>query len=259
MISANNVTYRVGKKALFEDVNIKFTEGNCYGLIGANGAGKSTFLKILSGQLDTTKGDIVITPGQRLSVLEQDHFKYDENVVMDTVIMGNARLFQIMKEKDAIYAKEDFSDEDGIRASELEAEFAEMDSWEAESNAAMLLNGLGIGTEFHYSLMKDLDGSLKVKVLLAKALFGNPDILLLDEPLTSLDVVVAEEMKQLLRSLKQDRITIFSTHIMDLALDLCDEIVLLNHGELEVVEKTDLDSREFKDKIIAALREEGNE
>lgn len=136
MISANNVTYRVGKKALFEDVNIKFTEGNCYGLIGANGAGKSTFLKILSGQLDTTKGDIVITPGQRLSVLEQDHFKYDDNVVMDTVIMGNERLFQIMKEKDAIYAKEDFSDEDGIRASELEAEFAEMDGWEAESNAA---------------------------------------------------------------------------------------------------------------------------
>ena len=163
MISANNVTYRVGKKALFEDVNIKFTEGNCYGLIGANGAGKSTFLKILSGQLDTTKGDIVITPGQRLSVLEQDHFKYDDNVVMDTVIMGNERLFQIMKEKDAIYAKEDFSDEDGIRASELEAEFAEMDGWEAESNAAMLLNGLGIGTEFHYSLMKDLDGSLKVR------------------------------------------------------------------------------------------------
>ena len=165
MISANNVTYRVGKKALFEDVNIKFTEGNCYGLIGANGAGKSTFLKILSGQLDTTKGDIVITPGQRLSVLEQDHFKYDENVVMDTVIMGNARLFQIMKEKDAIYAKEDFSDEDGIRASELEAEFAEMDGWEAESNAAMLLNGLGIGTEFHYSLMKDLDGSLKLSLI----------------------------------------------------------------------------------------------
>ena len=188
MISANNVTYRVGKKALFEDVNIKFTEGNCYGLIGANGAGKSTFLKILSGQLDTTKGDIVITPGQRLSVLEQDHFKYDDNVVMDTVIMGNERLFQIMKEKDAIYAKEDFSDEDGIRASELEAEFAEMDGWEAESNAAMLLNGLGIGTEFHYSLMKDLDGSLKVKVLLAKALFGNPDILLRDEPTNHLDL-----------------------------------------------------------------------
>ena len=188
MISANNVTYRVGKKALFEDVNIKFTEGNCYGLIGANGAGKSTFLKILSGSLETTSGEIVITPGQRLSVLEQDHFKYDSYVVMDTVIMGNQRLYEIMKEKDAIYAKEDFSDEDGIRASELEAEFAEMDGWEAESNAAMLLNGLGIGSEYHYSMMSDLDGNLKVKVLLAKALFGNPDILLLDEPTNHLDL-----------------------------------------------------------------------
>ena len=188
MISANNVTYRVGKKALFEDVNIKFTEGNCYGLIGANGAGKSTFLKILSGKLETTKGDIVITPGQRLSVLEQDHFKYDEYPVMDVVIMGNSRLYEIMKEKDAIYAKEDFTDEDGIRASELEGEFAEMDGWEAESNAAQLLNGLGIETDIHYSLMKDLNGSEKVKVLLAKALFGNPDILLLDEPTNHLDL-----------------------------------------------------------------------
>ncbi|MBP5264790.1 MAG: ATP-binding cassette domain-containing protein [Lachnospiraceae bacterium] len=188
MISANNVTYRVGKKALFEDVNIKFTEGNCYGLIGANGAGKSTFLKILSGDLETTKGDIVITPGQRLSVLEQDHFKYDDYQVMDTVIMGNKRLYDVMKEKDAIYAKEDFTDEDGIRASELEGEFAEMDGWEAESNAAMLLNGLGIDTEYHYATMRDLEGSLKVKVLLAKALFGNPDILLLDEPTNHLDL-----------------------------------------------------------------------
>ncbi len=188
MISANNVTYRVGKKALFEDVNIKFTEGNCYGLIGANGAGKSTFLKILSGKLETTKGDIAITPGQRLSVLEQDHFKYDEYPVMDVVIMGNARLYEIMKEKDAIYAKEDFTDEDGIRASELEGEFAEMDGWEAESNAAQMLNGLGIDTDIHYSIMKDLNGSEKVKVLLAKALFGNPDILLLDEPTNHLDL-----------------------------------------------------------------------
>ena len=188
MISANNVTLRIGKKALFEDVNIKFTEGNCYGLIGANGAGKSTFLKILSGSLETTKGDVSITPGQRLSVLEQDHFKYDDCVVMDTVIMGNERLFQIMKEKDAIYAKEDFSDEDGIRASELEAEFAEMDGWEAESNAAMLLNGLGIDTEYHYAVMGDLESPVKVKVLLAKALFGNPDILLLDEPTNHLDL-----------------------------------------------------------------------
>ena len=188
MISANNVTLRIGKKALFEDVNIKFTEGNCYGIIGANGAGKSTFLKILSGQLETTNGDVTITPGPRLSVLEQDHFKYDEYPVMDTVIMGNQRLYDIMKEKDAIYAKPDFSDEDGIRASELEAEFAEMDGWEAESNAAMVLNGLGIDTELHYSLVSELDGNQKVKVLLARALFGNPDILLLDEPTNHLDL-----------------------------------------------------------------------
>lgn len=188
MISVSNVTLRIGKKALFEDVNIKFTEGNCYGLIGANGAGKSTFLKILSGKLETTKGDIFITPGQRMSVLEQDHFKYDDYPVMDVVIMGNERLYQIMKEKDAIYAKEDFTDEDGLRASELEGEFAEMNGWEAESDAAMLLNGLGINTELHNSIMNTLNGNEKVKVLLAKALFGNPDILLLDEPTNHLDL-----------------------------------------------------------------------
>ncbi len=188
MISANNVTLRLGKKALFEDVNIKFTEGNCYGLIGANGAGKSTFLKILSGELEPTNGDIVITPGQRLSFLKQDHFKYDEYPVLDTVIMGNARLYEIMKEKEALYAKEDFSDEDGIRASELEGEFATMNGWEAESDAATLLNGLGIETDLHYKLLKELRGSEKVKVLLAQALFGNPDILLLDEPTNHLDL-----------------------------------------------------------------------
>ena len=188
MISANNITLRVGKKALFEDVNIKFTEGNCYGLIGANGAGKSTFLKILSGQLEPTNGDVVITPGQRLSFLQQDHFKYDAYTVLDTVIMGNKRLYEIMKEKDAIYAKADFTDEDGIRASELEGEFAEMNGWEAESDAATLLNGLGIETDLHYSQMADLTGSQKVKVLLAQALFGNPDILLLDEPTNHLDM-----------------------------------------------------------------------
>jgi len=188
MISANNVTLRVGKKALFEDVNIKFTEGNCYGIIGANGAGKSTFLKILSGQLETTTGEIVITPGQRLSFLEQDHFKYDASVVLDTVIMGNSRLYEIMKEKDAIYAKADFSDADGIRASELEGEFAEMNGWEAESDAESLLNGLGIATELHHKLMGELTGAEKVKVLLARALFGSPDILLLDEPTNHLDL-----------------------------------------------------------------------
>ena len=210
MISANNVTYRVGKKALFEEVNIKFTEGNCYGLIGANGAGKSTFLKILSGALETTNGEIVITPGQRLSVLEQDHFKYDSYTVLDVVIMGNQRLYDIMKEKDAIYAKEDFTEEDGIRASELEGEFAEMDGWEAESNAASLLNGLGIDTEFHYSLLADLDGNQKVKVLLAKALFGNPDILLLDEPTNHLDMESITALNNGL--IKFSGVALFSCH-----------------------------------------------
>ena len=188
MISANNVTLRIGKRALFEDVNIKFTEGNCYGLIGANGAGKSTFLKILSGVIEPSKGDIAITPGQRLSVLEQDHYKYDDYQVLDTVILGNKRLYEIMKEKDAIYAKEDFTDEDGVRASELEGEFADLNGWEAESDAATLLNGLGIDTDLHYVYMRELDGGQKVKVLLAKALFGNPYILLLDEPTNHLDL-----------------------------------------------------------------------
>ena len=188
MIQASNVTLRLGKKALFEDVNIKFTEGNCYGLIGANGAGKSTFLKILTGEIEPSKGEIIITPGQRLSFLKQDHFQYDEYSVLDTVIMGNEHLYHIMKEKDAIYAKEDFTEEDGIRASELEAEFAELNGWEAESDAAMLLNGLGIPQDLHDKQMSELTASDKVKILLAQALFGDPDILLLDEPTNHLDL-----------------------------------------------------------------------
>ena len=193
MISANNVTLRFGKKALFEDVNIKFTEGNCYGLIGANGAGKSTFLKILSGEIETTKGDVVMNAGERLSVLQQDHFKYNDYTVLDTVIMGNKRLYDVMKEKEEIYAKPDFSDEDGARVADLEAEFAEMNGWEAESDAATLLNGLGVDTEHHYKLMAELEDTLKVKVLLAQALFGNPDVLLLDEPTSGLDPVALDE------------------------------------------------------------------
>ena len=232
MISANNVTYRVGKKALFEDVNIKFTEGNCYGLIGANGAGKSTFLKILSGKLETTKGDIVITPGQRLSVLEQDHFKYDEYPVMDVVIMGNSRLYEIMKEKDAIYAKEDFTDEDGIRASELEGEFAEMDGWEAESNAAQLLNGLGIETDIHYALMKDLNGSEKVKVLLAKALFGNPDILLLDEPTNHLDLDAIAWLEEFL--INFDNTVIVVSHDRYFLNKVCTQIADIDYGKIQL-------------------------
>ena len=232
MIQAVNVTLRLGKKALFEDVNIKFTEGNCYGLIGANGAGKSTFLKILSGQLESTSGEVVITPGQRLSVLEQDHFKYDEFPVLDTVIMGNARLYEIMKEKEAIYAKEDFSDEDGIRASELEAEFAEMDGWEAESNAASLLNGLGIETEHHYSLMKDLNGSQKVKVLLAKALFGNPDILLLDEPTNHLDLDAIAWLEDFL--IEFENTVIVVSHDRYFLNKVCTQIADIDYGKIQL-------------------------
>ena len=232
MIQANNVTLRVGKKALFEDVNIKFTEGNCYGLIGANGAGKSTFLKILSGVLETTNGDVSITPGQRLSVLEQDHFKYDAYSVMDTVIMGNERLYQIMKEKDAIYAKEDFSDEDGIRASELEAEFAEMDGWDAESNAAMLLNGLGVGTELHYSQMADLNGNEKVKVLLAKALFGNPDILLLDEPTNHLDLDAIAWLEEFLINFENTVIVV--SHDRYFLNKVCTHTADIDYGKIQL-------------------------
>ncbi len=232
MISANNVTYRVGKKALFEDVNIKFTEGNCYGLIGANGAGKSTFLKILSGKLETTKGDISITPGQRLSVLEQDHFKYEDSVVMDVVIMGNERLFQIMKEKEEIYAKEDFTDEDGIRVSELEGEFAELDGWEAESNAAMLLNGLGIDTDIHYALMSELTGNDKVKVLLAKALFGNPDILLLDEPTNHLDLDAIAWLEEFL--INFDNTVIVVSHDRYFLNKVCTHTADIDYGKIQL-------------------------
>ena len=232
MISANNITLRVGKKALFEDVNIKFIEGNCYGLIGANGAGKSTFLKILSGQLEPTNGDIVITPGQRLSFLQQDHFKYDAYPVLDTVIMGNSRLYEIMKEKEAIYAKEDFTDEDGIRASELEGEFAEMNGWEAESDAATLLNGLGIETEFHYSQMADLTGSQKVKVLLAQALFGNPDILLLDEPTNHLDLPAIEWLEEFL--INFDNTIIVVSHDRYFLNKVCTHTADIDYGKIQL-------------------------
>ena len=232
MISANNVTLRIGKKALFEDVNIKFTEGNCYGLIGANGAGKSTFLKILNGQLEPTNGDVSITPGQRLSFLQQDHFKYDAYTVLDTVIMGNQRLYDIMKEKDAIYMKEDFTDEDGIRASELEAEFADMDGWNAESDAATLLNGLGIDTEFHYSMMADLPGPLKVKVLLAQALFGNPDILLLDEPTNNLDLDAIAWLEEFL--INFDNTVIVVSHDLYFLNKVCTHIADIDYAKIQL-------------------------
>ena len=232
MISANNISLRVGKKALFEDVNIKFTEGNCYGLIGANGAGKSTFLKILSGQLEPTSGEVAITPGQRLSFLQQDHFKYDEYTVLDTVIMGNARLYQIMKEKEAIYMKEDFTDEDGIKAAELEGEFATMNGWEAESDAENLLNGLGIGTEFHYAQMSTLLGAQKVKVLLAQALFGNPDILLLDEPTNHLDLDAIAWLEEFLINFENTVIAV--SHDRYFLNKVCTQIADIDYGKIQL-------------------------
>ena len=232
MISANNVTLRLGKRALFEDVNIKFTEGNCYGLIGANGAGKSTFLKILSGELEPTNGEVIMNDGERLSVLQQDHFKYDEYMVLDTVIMGNKRLYDIMKEKDAIYAKEDFSDEDGIRASELEAEFAEMDGWNAESDAATLLNGLGVDTDIHYKMMSELDGNLKVKVLLAQALFGNPDVLLLDEPTNHLDLDAIAWLEEFLINFENTVIVV--SHDRYFLNKVCTHIADIDYAKIQL-------------------------
>ena len=232
MIAANDVTLRLGKRALFEDVNIKFTEGNCYGVIGANGAGKSTFLKILAGKLETTSGSVTITPGQRLSFLEQDHFKYDDQAVLDTVIQGNRRLYEIGKEKDALYAKPDFSDEDGVRASELEAEFAEMNGWEAESDAESLLNGLGIPTELHQVLMKELTGSQKVKVLLARALFGNPDILLLDEPTNHLDLDAIGWLEEFLINFENTVIVV--SHDRYFLNKVCTYIADIDYGKIQL-------------------------
>ena len=232
MISTSNVTLRVGKKALFEDVSIKFIEGNCYGLIGANGAGKSTFLRILSGQLEPTNGEVIITPGQRLSFLQQDHFKYDAYPVLDTVIMGNARLYEIMKEKEAIYMKEDFSEEDGVKAAELEGEFATMNGWEAESDAANLLNGLGIETDLHYKQMADLTGAQKVKVLLAQALFGNPDILLLDEPTNHLDLDAIAWLEEFLINFENTVIVV--SHDRYFLNRVCTQIADIDYGKIQL-------------------------
>lgn len=225
MLTVSNVTYQIGKEILFEDVNIKFTEGNCYGVIGANGAGKSTLLKLLSGKLQPSKGSITYPQTKRLSVLEQDHFKYDEYTVMDTVLMGNQKLYQVMQEKNAIYSKPDFSEEDGIRAGELEAIFDQMNGWNAESDAAILLSGLGIDVKYHYEQMSSLEGSLKVKVLLAKALFDNPDILLLDEPTNHLDLEAVRWLENFLIDFENTVIVVshdryflnkVCTHIVDI-------------------------------------------
>ena len=232
MIQASNITLRLGKKALFEDVNIKFTEGNCYGLIGANGAGKSTFLKILTGEIEPSKGEVIITPGQRLSFLKQDHFKYNEFVVLDTVIMGNERLYQIMKEKDEIYAKEDFSEEDGIKAGKLEEEFANMDGWNAESDAATLLNGLGLSTDIHYKKISERADSVKVKILLAQALFGNPDILLLDEPTNHLDLDAINWLEEFL--INFDNTVIVVSHDRYFLNKVCTHIADIDYAKIQL-------------------------
>ena len=232
MIQAINVSLRFGKKALFEDVNVTFSPGNCYGIIGANGAGKSTFLRILSGELEPTKGEVVTTPGERISFLKQDHFQYDEYTVLDTVMLGNPRLLEVMHEKDALYAKEDFTDEDGIKASELEAEFANMNGWEAESDAATLLNGLGVDTEHHYKLMRDLDGALKVKVLLAQALFGNPDILLLDEPTNFLDLAAIAWLDEFLINFENTVIVV--SHDRYFLNKVCTQIADIDYGKIQL-------------------------
>lgn len=232
MLTVNNVTLRLGKRALFEDVNIKFTPGNCYGLIGANGAGKSTFLKILAGQVESTSGDVVISEGERISFLQQDHFKYDEFPVLDTVIMGNKRLYEIMKEKDEIYSKENFTEEDGIKASELEEEFANMNGWDAEHEAANLLNGLGIETDLHYKLLKDLTGPEKVKVLLAQALFGKPDILLLDEPTNHLDLLAIEWLEEFL--INFDNTTIVVSHDRYFLNKVCTHIADIDYSKIQL-------------------------
>ena len=230
MISANNISLQYGGRVLFQNVNIKFTPGNCYGLIGANGAGKSTFLKILSGELEPNKGEVVTNPGERISVLKQDHFKYDDCEVLRTVMLGNEELCRIMDEKEALYAKEDFSEEDGIRVSELEAEFAEMDGWSAESNAEILLNALGITSEYHYVKMCELPGDKKVKVLLAQALFGNPDILLLDEPTNHLDIDAIRWLEDFLLDFENTVIVV--SHDRHFLNKVCTHIADVDFGKI---------------------------
>ena len=232
MIAANNVTLRFGKRVLFEDVNIKFTAGNCYGLIGANGAGKSTFLKILSGEIEPSNGEVNITTGERLSVLKQNHYEYDDVNVMTAVIMGNQKLYSVMKEREAIYMKENFSDEDGIKAGVLEAEFAEMNGWDAESDAAILLNGLGIEKELHEKYMRELTGAEKVKVLLAQALFGNPDILLLDEPTNHLDIEAIRWLEEFLINFENTVIVV--SHDRYFLNKVCTHIADIDYGKIQL-------------------------
>ena len=230
MIAANDVTLRFGKRVLFENVNIKFTEGNCYGLIGANGAGKSTFLKVLSGEIEADKGDIVMSPGSRMAVLKQDHFQFDEYKVLDVIVMGHEQLYKIMQERDELYAKEEMTDEDGMRIAELESEFAELNGWEAESEAGKLLNGLGLADEYLEKKMSDLEGGEKIRVLLAQALFGNPDILLLDEPTNHLDLQSIQWLENFL--IDFDNTVIVVSHDRHFLNRVCTHIADIDFGKI---------------------------
>lgn len=232
MIQVNNVSLKFGKRTLFEDVNIKFTNGNCYGLIGANGSGKSTFLKLLSGEIETTTGEIIITKGERISVLKQDHYQYDEMRVIDVVIMGNARLYQIMEEKNELYSHTEFSDEDGMRLAELESEFMDLDGWNAEADAATLLNNLGVSPELHYSLMREIPVKDRVKVLLAGSLFGNPDILLLDEPTNSLDIDAIKWLEEFLINFNNTVIVV--SHDRHFLNNVCTHIADIDYGKIKL-------------------------
>ncbi|MCE4047843.1 MULTISPECIES: ATP-binding cassette domain-containing protein [Bacillaceae] len=232
MITVSNVGLRYGDRKLFEDVNIKFTPGNCYGLIGANGAGKSTFLKILSGELEAQSGHVSLGPGERLAILKQNHFEYEEHEVLQVVIMGHTRLYEVMKEKDAIYMKENFSDEDGMKAAELEGEFAELNGWEAESEAAILLKGLGINEDLHNKKMADISGSEKVKVLLAQALFGQPDVLLLDEPTNHLDIGAIQWLEEFLINFENTVIVV--SHDRHFLNKVCTHIADLDYSKIQI-------------------------
>ncbi len=232
MITVSNLSLRYGKRTLFEEVNLKFTQGNCYGIIGANGAGKSTFLKILSGEIDPTSGSVSFTPGERMAVLSQNHYAFDEFTVIEAVMMGHKEMYAVMKEKDAIYLKEDFSDADGERAGELENQFAEMDGWNAESNAATLLSNLGIKEEFHYNLVKDLDNTQKVRVLLAQALFGKPDILLLDEPTNDLDIHTVSWLEDFLAG--YEAIVLVVSHDRHFLDTVCTHVVDIDFAKMTI-------------------------
>jgi len=232
MISAHNVALAYGKRVIFKDVNIKFIPGNCYGLIGANGAGKSTFLKILAGELEGDKGDISVGPGERIAMLRQDHFAFDEETVFNTVMMGHQRLYKVLAEREAIYAKGEFSEADGIRSGELEAEFAEMNGYEAESEAAVLLNGLGIPEALRHKKMKELEGGEKVRVLLAQALFGNPDVLLLDEPTNHLDLKSIAWLEEFLAQFQNTVIVV--SHDRHFLNQVCTHVADIDFGRIQV-------------------------